>query len=160
MARLKIQTLRLTGLAGLAGAILLLAGDCLLLGTFASGREFAENWLHILTGMPAWRLTAGGIIGPIGAWLYVVGFWQLYAALMPAGRSLAFGCFAGFSLSFVWLGGAFHTLSTGPILQRGQKSFWTHFGSAWAQSASLSLIGSACTPHFSIDFVACSAFNP
>jgi hypothetical protein len=109
MARLKIQTLRLTGLAGLAGAALLLAGDWLLLATFTSGREFTEDWLSILAGMPAWRLTAGGVIGPIGAWLYVVGFWQLYVALVPAGRGIAFCCFAGFSLSFIWLAGAFHT---------------------------------------------------
>ena len=30
---------------------------------------------------PVWRVMLGAIAGPLGAWLYVVGFWQLYLAL-------------------------------------------------------------------------------
>src|SRR5207248_6081407 len=62
-----------------------------------------------LSEMPHWRLLIGGLVGPVGAWFYVVGFWQLYLALKPAGRPLAFAVFAGFSMSFVWVAGAFHT---------------------------------------------------
>jgi hypothetical protein len=102
-------TLRLCGVAGLVGASLLLAADWTLLGTFTSGSEFRENWHVLLSEMPRWRLTVGGLAGPVGAWFYVVGFWQLYLALKPAGRPLAFGVFAGFSMSFVWVAGAFHT---------------------------------------------------
>jgi len=40
---------------------------------------------------------------------YGIGFWQLYLALKPAGRCLAFLVFAGFSMSFIWAAGAFHT---------------------------------------------------
>jgi hypothetical protein len=102
-------TLRLCGLAGLVGASLLLAADWTLLGTFTSGSEFKENWGALLSEMPRWRLLIGGLVGPVGAWFYVVGFWQLYLALKPAGRPLAFAAFAGFSMSFVWVAGAFHT---------------------------------------------------
>jgi hypothetical protein len=102
-------TLRGCGAAGLAGAALLLAADWLLLGTPVSGAEFRASWYVFLAEMPRWRLTVGGLAGPVGAWLYVVGFWQLHLALRPGGRVTAFAVFAGFSLSFVWVAGAFHT---------------------------------------------------
>jgi hypothetical protein len=93
----------------MAGASLLLAADWILLGSLTSGSEFQDNWYVLLSETPRWRLTVGGLAGPVGAWLYVVGFWQLYLALKPAGGRLAFGAFAGFSMSFVWVAGAFHT---------------------------------------------------
>ena len=80
-----------------------------MLGTFTSGRQFQEQWHVLLADMPRWRLIVGGLAGPVGAWCYGIGFWQLYLALKPAGRCLAFLVFAGFSLSFVWAAGAFHT---------------------------------------------------
>lgn len=80
-----------------------------MLGALTSGREFNEQWHVLLAGMPRWRLIAGGLAGPIGAWCYGVGFWQVYLALKPAGRRLAFLVFAGFSLGFVWAAAAFHT---------------------------------------------------
>jgi hypothetical protein len=103
-----LSTIRWCGAAGIFGATLLLAADWILLGTLTSGSEFQRNWQVYLSAMPSWRLTVGGLAGPIGAWFYVVGFWQLYLALKPAGRVLAFVVFAGFSMSFVWVAGAFH----------------------------------------------------
>jgi hypothetical protein len=79
-----------------------------MLGTFTSGREFNERWFVLLAEVPRWRVVAGGLAGPVGAWFYVVGFWRLYLALKPAGRRLAFVVFAAFSMSFVWAAGAFH----------------------------------------------------
>jgi hypothetical protein len=105
----EVSTLRACGVAGLGGATILLAADWFMLGTFTSGREFNERWYVLLAEMPRWRLLVGGLAGPIGAWCYGVGFWQLYVALKPAGRPLAFLVFAGFSLSFIWAAGAFHT---------------------------------------------------
>jgi hypothetical protein len=104
-----ISLLRLCGIAGLLGSALLLAADWVMLGTFTSGREFTQNWYILLAEMPVWRLRAGGLAGPVGAWLYVVAFWQLFVALRPAGKLLAFITFAGFSMSFVWVAGALHT---------------------------------------------------
>jgi hypothetical protein len=104
----EVSTLRWCGVAGLAGATVLLAADWILLGTFTSGREFNERWYVLLSSMPRWRLVVGGLAGPVGAWCYGIGFWQLYLALKPAGQRLAFVVFAGFSLSFVCSAGAFH----------------------------------------------------
>src|SRR5215472_16396143 len=80
-----MRALRLCGIAGLIGSSLLLAADWTLLGTFTSGSEFKDNWCALLSEMPRWRLLIGGLAGPVGAWFYVVGFWQLYLALQPAG---------------------------------------------------------------------------
>src|SRR5262245_46342961 len=96
-----VAKLRGCGVAGLAGAALLLAADWVLLGTFTSGQQFNEQWHVLLADVPRWRLVVGGLAGPVGAWCYGIGFWQLYLALKPAGRGLAFLVFAGFSLSFV-----------------------------------------------------------
>lgn len=104
-----VQTLRWCGAAGIFGAALLLAADWVMLGTFTSGREFNERWYVLLADVPRWRVLAGGLAGPVGAWFYVVGFWQLYLALKPAGKRLAFLVFAGFSMSFIWAAAAFHT---------------------------------------------------
>jgi hypothetical protein len=95
--------------AGLAAAALLLAADWVMLGAFTSGREFNEKWYVLLADLPRWRVVAGALAGPLGAWCYGLGFWQLYVALKPAGRTLAFVVFAGFSMSFMWAAGAFHT---------------------------------------------------
>lgn len=88
---------------------MLLASDWLMMGTYTDARSFAVNWLTILAEMPTWRVISGAIVGPLGAWLYLVGFWQLYVALRPAGRRLAFVCWAGFSIGFLYVAGAFHT---------------------------------------------------
>jgi len=104
----EVGTIRFCGASGILGAGLLLAGDWLMLGTFSDARTFAAEWLTILAAMPAWRVTAGAIVGPLGAFLYVVGFWQLYVAVRPAGRALAFVTWAGFSIGFIYAAGAFH----------------------------------------------------
>src|SRR5262249_3611466 len=104
-----VSILRGCGVAGLTGATILLAADWIMLGTFTSGWEFNERWYGLLAEMPRWRVEVGGLAGPIGAWCYFIGFWQLYVALRPAGRRVAFAVFAGFSLSFIWVAGAFHT---------------------------------------------------
>src|SRR5262249_38130572 len=81
--------------------------------------EFKVSWHVVLSEMPRWRLLVGGLAGPVGAWLYVVGFWQLYLALKPAGRPLALLVFAGFSLSFVLGAPPFHT--SPPILAAARR---------------------------------------
>ena len=101
--------MRYCGGAGLMGAAMLLASDWLMLGTFCGANEFMDDWPTLLAEMPAWRVTLGAIAGPLGAWLYVVGFWQLYLALRPAGKRLAFVCWAGCSIGFIYVAGAFHT---------------------------------------------------
>lgn len=102
------QAIRSCGFAGIVGAALLLASDWLMLGHWTSGRELAENWLELLADTAKWRVIVGAAVGPLGAWLYVIGFWQIYLALRPAGHWLAFFCWAGFSVAFIYVAAAFH----------------------------------------------------
>jgi hypothetical protein len=102
------RVIRICGLVGIAGAGILLASDWLMMGTLTDARHFANEWLTILAKLPAWRVRLGALIGPLGAWLYVIGFWQVYLALRPAGKWLAFVCWAGFSIGFIYAAGAFH----------------------------------------------------
>lgn len=124
--------MRWCGLTGILGAALLLAADWTMLGTWSSGQEFNEKWHIFLTEMPRWRLALGGLAGPIGAWCYVVGFWQVRVALKPAGRVLAFVVFAGFSLSFVWAAAAFH--SSFPLLADALRTKQAAAGNVTAES--------------------------
>src|SRR5688500_11279358 len=106
--RTEQQAIRICGLAGLLGATLLLISDWLMLGTLSDARSFARDWLTILAEMPAWRVTWGAVMGPLGAWLYMIGFWQTYLALRPAAKWLAFVGWAGLSIGFAYIAGAFH----------------------------------------------------
>lgn len=99
--------LRTFGLVGVAGSVLLLLSDWVMLAAPTSGQEFGVRWLDILSTMPQWRLTVGGLAGPIGACLYAAGFWHVYLGLRPANRLVSFACFATQSSSFVTLA-AFH----------------------------------------------------
>ena len=74
----EVSTIRLCGMAGVTAAVVLLSSDWLMLGAFTDARGFANDWLDILTETPRWRVRSGAIVGPLGAWLYAVGFWQLY----------------------------------------------------------------------------------
>lgn len=102
-----IIQLRTFGILGVVGSLLLLLSDWVLLGAPTSGREFGVRWLEILSTMPRWRLTVGGLAGPIGACFYAAGFWHVYLGLRPANRLLSFACFVAQSSSFVSLA-AFH----------------------------------------------------
>ncbi len=106
--RRRARAMRLCGYLGMAGAAILLTGDLLMFGARASGAEMRERWLAIMNAMPAWRLISGGLVGPIGAWFYAIGFWQVYLALEPAGRRLAFLTFAVLSMGMISIAGAFH----------------------------------------------------
>lgn len=105
----ELQKLRFCGLTGVSAALLLLTSDWLMLGTLTDARSFNDEWLLILGTMPPWRVVLGAITGPLGAWLYLIGFWQVYVAVQPASTRLAFTCWAGLSLAFVYIAGALHS---------------------------------------------------
>ena len=105
--------LRLTGAIGIFAATLMFAADCIFMDASSSGMEFGSIWLSRLIESPNWRLTLGGIGGPIAACFFVIGFSHVYMALRPGGTFLAFLCAAGFSSGYIILG-AWH--SVGPML--------------------------------------------
>jgi hypothetical protein len=99
------QTLILTGLAGVLGAVLVGAGEFLLhfdpLVRYGQGFEFFK-------GVTEPQATTGHFLGVLGGPLYLVGAWHLYLMLRPANKlwaKLAFLLMAyGFMIGAVWIG--------------------------------------------------------
>lgn len=101
---------------GLAGALLMFAGDMLLYYTpedFACGpKSSAEERINaiidVMKELPAGRVMAGGMIGPIAAFLYCIGFYHI--VLMTNEQTYTFAM-AAFLLSCfgIIIGGAYHS---------------------------------------------------
>ena len=78
----KRKCIRLAGVASLACAAIVFASDVIMLGLPGSGSEVADY--HALANIPEWRLR----LGSYGAFViigFVVGVWQLYEGIKPAG---------------------------------------------------------------------------
>ncbi len=114
----EIKVIRLTGLAGILGAILMFIGDMFLYGGFYSGSEYYEYSRRIMGEIPLLRLMIGGAIGPIASILYAIGFWQIYLAIKSAGKVLASISFSGFAVMSI-IAGSYHSgfVNTGLILR-------------------------------------------
>ena len=82
---------------GLAGALLMFAGDMLLYYTpedFAcdpksSAEEKINAIIDVMKGLPARRVMAGGMIGPSAAFLYCVGFYHIVLMTCEQAHTLA-----------------------------------------------------------------------
>jgi hypothetical protein len=99
---ISVGALRWSGVAGALGALVLFAGDLLFyFGTTnpRPGAIFLDVMAATMSEVAPWRLLVSGALAPIGGWLCLVGAWQVYLALQPAGRRIA-----------VWTGGAFAAL--------------------------------------------------
>lgn len=73
---------------GIWGAVLLLAGDMLLLGHWGAAADFRAGMLELVRSAPVARIWAGGLLGPVAGALLVVGFWQVCQGVqVPAGRA-------------------------------------------------------------------------
>jgi hypothetical protein len=102
-------------IAGLAGALLMFAGDMLLYYTpedFAydsksSSAEKIQAIVDVMKKLPAKRVMAGGMIGPVSAFLQCVGFYHIVLMTDDGMRSLAMAAFL-FSCFGIIAGGAYH----------------------------------------------------
>ena len=101
---------------GLAGALLMFAGDMLLYYTpedFAcdpksSAKEKINAIIDVMKGLPAGRVMAGGMIGPVAAFLYCIGFYHI--VLMANEQSHTFAMVAFLLSCFgIITGGAYHS---------------------------------------------------
>ncbi|MGH7654947.1 MAG: DUF6796 family protein, partial [Gemmatimonadaceae bacterium] len=99
----------MTGLAGLAGALLFFTGDMLFYGHFGSGTEFAAGLVETVRHASVARLVAGGVIGPFAASLCIAGFWHVYLNMRPAAGVWGRVVLVSFVLLMI-AGSAVHTL--------------------------------------------------
>ena len=101
---------------GLAGALLMFAGDMLLYYTpedFACGpKSSAEERINaiidVMKELPARRVMAGGMIGPIAAFLYCIGFYHIVLMTNEQTYTLAMAAFL-LSCFGIIIGGAYHS---------------------------------------------------
>lgn len=110
-----------TGITGITAALLMFAGDMLLYYTAEPIVNFEDEIVGILGTISQDRLRIGGLIGPFAAFLYIVGFYQIYLAIKPEYEKRAKMIFALLSLGIIY-GGAFHSHFT----HLGIMSFGNH----------------------------------
>lgn len=103
-------------IAGLAGALLMFAGDMLLYYTpedFAynsqsSSAEKIQAIVDVMKELPTKRVMAGGMIGPIAAFLYCVGFYHMVLITDERMKTFAVAAFL-LSCFGIITGGAYHS---------------------------------------------------
>lgn len=103
-------------IAGLAGALLMFAGDMLLYytpedftyGPKASSAEKIQAIVDVMKELPTKRVMGGGMIGPVAAFLYCVGFSHMVWMTDESMRTLAVAAFL-FSCFGIITGGAYHS---------------------------------------------------
>ena len=101
---------------GLAGALLMFAGDMLLYYTpedFAcdpksSAEEKINAIIDVMKGLPTRCVMAGGMIGPIAAFLYCIGFYHIVLMTNEQTYTLAMAAFL-LSCFGIIIGGAYHS---------------------------------------------------
>ena len=102
----KRKRLRLAGIVSLACAAMVFAADVIMLGLPVSGSEVADY--RSLANIPEWRLRLGSY-GAFVIIIFVVGVWQLYEGIKPAGGWWSIPPFL--LLSYFFISGAiFHFL--------------------------------------------------
>lgn len=129
------RVVRISGIAGIVGAVMWTLGDILLIGanarpadyplifdTYADQIDTAKAAM-MLTSTPA-RLAAGMLVANVGIVFYLAGSWHLSQGLMPAGRRWAWPIFGLLICGNAWaplghavyyyLGMAYQTLLTTP----------------------------------------------
>ena len=102
--------------SGLAGALLMFAGDMLLYytpedfayGPKSSAEEKLNSIIDVMKSLPEKRVMAGGMIGPVAAFLYCVGFFHIVLMTNGQAHTLAFVSFL-LSCFGIITGGAYHS---------------------------------------------------
>ncbi|MBU1700291.1 MAG: hypothetical protein KJ970_00395 [Candidatus Eisenbacteria bacterium] len=100
---------RTAGIVGFIGAIVLLVGDMLLYGHWGSAADFWVDAHRVAEKASLARIYVGGLLGPVGAMLYLAGFWHIYLNTRQAGRFAARMILVGLTAMIV-TGSAYHVL--------------------------------------------------
>ena len=105
--------LRITGIAGIVGAILWTVGDALIIGAFATASEY-PTILHTYAGgidraiaertLPSSevRLMAGALVADFGIAFYLAGSWHLFCGFLESARKWAWAVLALLVFGNAW----------------------------------------------------------
>jgi hypothetical protein len=102
---------RYFGIIGIFASMLLFIGDMLLYGHFGNASEFSKNIQIVAQNSSQIRLFIGGILGPIGAMLYIAGFWHIYLNTKQYSRFVSKLILISLSC-MMFFGGTYHSLWT------------------------------------------------
>ncbi len=117
------KLLHLTGLSGILATLMGFTADWFLYGGFYGGAEFYTISRQIMGNVSNTRLMVGGLLGPIEAAFYIIGFGHIFLALRSGGKALAAITFGGLSWSVIVGAGAFHSAFVfNGLLLRAQKA--------------------------------------
>lgn len=138
------KKLRLTGYAGITGSLLMYIGDMLLYFTTQPIPDREKDLLLSMGTVPLERLVAGGIIGPLAAVLYIIGFYHLFLRVKKERRKTACWMLASLSVSII-VGGAYHAFfpAFGIVSSQGHPEIIDHLLSytGWLGGFSFFLMG-------------------
>ena len=97
-------------LVGLLGSLLMFGGDMLLyftMGDYKTDGTF-KPVINIMRKLPDWRLKLGGILGPIAAFFYCIGFFHIVMITDKEYFKIAIITFLIYCLGII-IGGAYHS---------------------------------------------------
>jgi len=98
-----LRRLRFTGVAGILGACVMVAGDMF----YYYQLDPDQSREVTMRNVADWRWLAGGAAAPVAAWLYALGSWHMFMTLRPAGKWLARCAFVSFAAVMIFCG-VFH----------------------------------------------------
>lgn len=80
-----VTILRVCGIAGILGALVMGTGDLLYHHIPGSKAPVPER----MSSLPQKRLVTAGVLGLVGSWLYVLGAFHIHSAFLPVGEGFA-----------------------------------------------------------------------
>ena len=116
-----VWSLRLFGIAGIAGAIIFILGD--LLYNHVPGSK--DSPTVKMSRLPLPRLLNAATLGLVGCWLYVLGALHVFIAFSPAGETFAFVVLLAFGAVMVGYGishTAYFAIASGAQVAAGAGS--------------------------------------
>ncbi len=116
--------LQISLIVGALAALLMFSGDMLLYFStedYHSDGKF-ESIIAIMEKIPDWRLMLGGLLGPISAFFYCIGFYHITLVVVEKYQTLAFATMLLCSLGMI-ISGAYHSHCTylGLIAKTGSR---------------------------------------
>jgi hypothetical protein len=114
------ERIRIAGLLGLAGALLLAVGDQCLYFAVVSGADFLHGLRGIVASAPTSRVLFGASLAPIAALLYLAGFWHVYMRLRSRHPRIAAVTAIGLALCLL-AGTVYHALWGAKALRRKRR---------------------------------------
>lgn len=100
---------RIAGYIGLLASLLMFAGDMLLYFTTQPFGDLDRELLPSMGSIPSGRMFIGGLLGPLAACLYLVGFYHVYLAVKIPRGGVAKSMLIFLAFALV-VGGAYHSL--------------------------------------------------